>query len=119
MRILTATQADNVALESNKLQQGYLSYALLQEGLNAGQADFKAADGTIFLDEWLQFGVERVPKLYQDIRDKKLSGVVQSNNGRKDVVEEGAAAASDTQLQQPYLFDFTKRRQNFALARKP
>jgi uncharacterized caspase-like protein len=53
MRILTATQADNVALEANKVRQGLLIYALLEDGLRAWQADYKPKDKSILLTEWL------------------------------------------------------------------
>jgi uncharacterized caspase-like protein len=42
MQILAATQADNVALESERLGQGLLTYALVQDGLKARKA---ASDG--------------------------------------------------------------------------
>lgn len=63
MRILVASQIEDVALESRLLRQGLLTYALVEDGLEAWQADFQPEDPTIFLKEWLQYAVERVPKL--------------------------------------------------------
>ncbi len=39
-------------------------FALLENGLAANEADFKPQDKTIFMDEWLEFGVSKVPKLF-------------------------------------------------------
>ena len=61
MRILTASQADNVALESALIRQGLLTYALTHDGLEAAQADFKPKDQAILLAEWLQYAEQRVP----------------------------------------------------------
>lgn len=49
MRILTATQAANVALEKGGL--GLLMRALLQDGLSSGWADYKPRDKSILLME--------------------------------------------------------------------
>jgi hypothetical protein len=64
MRILTATQANDFALESGALSQGLLSYALVEDGLKRGLADFKPRpDGKITIREWLEYGVAQVPAL--------------------------------------------------------
>src|SRR5215467_9443380 len=54
IRILAASQANDVALESEKLKQGLLTYALVHDGLEAKQA---VVTGTkeITLDSWLQY----------------------------------------------------------------
>lgn len=51
VRILTASQAQDVALESRLLKQGLLNYGLVQDGLEAQQAGFQPKDDTIFLKE--------------------------------------------------------------------
>src|SRR2546423_4223245 len=71
MRILTATQSDNVALEDRNLKQGLLTYALIRDGIDAGEADYKPRDGRIVLTEWLSYGVDRVPILYNDLMTVK------------------------------------------------
>ena len=68
MRILVASQANNVAIEDNRIQQGLLSYALFQNGLRACQADWKPKDRTLTLAEWLGYAVHRVPELSAEIR---------------------------------------------------
>ncbi len=68
LQILTAGQADSVALESDKLQQGLLTYALVEDGLDAGQADVEPKDGTISLTKWLRYGMIRVSHLYEEVQ---------------------------------------------------
>jgi uncharacterized caspase-like protein len=71
MQILAATQADNVALESEKLGQGLLTYALVDDGLKARKA---APDGKgpVTIETWLRYAEKRVPELYDDIKAGKL-----------------------------------------------
>lgn len=57
LTILAATQADNVALESGKVGQGLLTYALTHDGLERMAADWQPKDGRIDLREWLKYGV--------------------------------------------------------------
>src|ERR1700761_3614638 len=65
MRILAASQADDVALESEKLKQGLLTYALVHDGLEAAQATSPETNGSITINSWLQYGANRVPGLYK------------------------------------------------------
>jgi uncharacterized caspase-like protein len=53
MRILAASQADDVALESEKLKQGLLTYALVQNGLEDRQAAGSDGKGEITMEGWL------------------------------------------------------------------
>jgi WD40 repeat protein len=125
MKILTATQSDNVALENNRIKQGLLTYALIQDGINARQADYKPKDKIISINEWLSYGVERVPKLYEEVRPGSVQNfgkgagqqpnlVMISQNGKSisKALEEVVMAAK---VQQPSLFDFTRRRREVTL----
>ncbi|MBI1761312.1 MAG: hypothetical protein HYR56_07750 [Acidobacteria bacterium] len=105
MRILTATQADNVALEKGGL--GLLMRALLVDGLTAWQADYKPRDHEILLTEWLGYGVERVPQLYAEMKDGCLRGTFDPRE------------LAEGKTQQPALFDFARRRREVVLARQP
>jgi WD40 repeat protein len=67
MKILAASQADNVAQESSKIRQGLLTYALVHDGIDAVGADFEPEDNSITLSEWLQYGVKRVPVLCRKV----------------------------------------------------
>ena len=64
MRVLTATQTDNVALETNQVRQGLLSYALIQMGLKEEKVNYLPKDEKITLPEWLNYAVIRVPQVY-------------------------------------------------------
>jgi hypothetical protein len=101
LRILAATQADDVALETSSLKHGYLSYAL-GEGLGSqiARADFNR-DGRIRLDEWLRYAVARLPSLHEQVR-----------SGGGDLMARGVRIVSRTEgppprVQEPSLFDFT------------
>lgn len=102
IRILTATQAANVALEDGALGHGLLTYALVRDGLEAG----KAGDGSgrTSLDTWLEYGVERVPELAVEVAkgERKMR-----QGGARDLIDEGAPAARPRPVQRPALFDFT------------
>ena len=111
MRILAATQADSVALESAGLQHGILTYALLIEGLQARLADWDPADGRIMEDEWLAYAVRRVPQLYLEL----ASGVFQGRGFRLFDSDERRVS-----IQQPELFDFrSKCRPNVEIGVEP
>jgi uncharacterized caspase-like protein len=66
MYVLTASQSDEVAFESTRLEHSYLAYALVEEGIKAGAADADR-NGQIFLNEWFNYATDRVPT----IRTKK------------------------------------------------
>jgi WD40 repeat protein len=105
MRILAATQADNVALESGVLKQGFLSFSLAIEGLDEGKADFAPLDGVITLDEWLAYGARRVPELPAAI----AAGTIRARILTQD------ATAPSKKPQVPVVFDFARRRARVVL----
>ncbi|SIN64978.1 Caspase domain-containing protein [Parasphingorhabdus marina DSM 22363] len=100
VRILTATQADDVALEDANLKQGLLTYVLAAEGLGekGGKADLDS-DRKIELAEWLNYAVQRLPALQVDAR---VEGI------RSDAVVFHDLQDSQTEkrIQKPSLFDF-------------
>ncbi|MGO6840431.1 hypothetical protein GUK34_28420 [Rhizobium leguminosarum] len=104
MRILAATQADDVAIESGELGQGLLTYALVKEGLSKETDGSLAADtdkdGAVSLKEWLTYAQLRVPHLYEDIVSGKVQKTRDSNPN--------PALLQDTErhAQTPVLFDF-------------
>jgi uncharacterized caspase-like protein len=126
MRILTSTQSDDVALETEATQQGLLIYALTHDGIDQRQADFKPRDGRITMAEWLQFGVQQVPKLFAQIMqgDVSLAAnalkeikvgnqpptkiIVYSRDGKSSSLKDGSS-------QQPSLFDFKRTRRDIVL----
>lgn len=119
MRILTATQADDVAVGSGKIEQGLLSYALTHDGIKFGGADYKPKDALITLTEWLEYGEGRVPKLYEEVRGGLARPSAEPRNlthGGNNQAKPVTARQSELKLQQPSLFDFTRKRQDAVLA---
>ncbi|HEX8293600.1 MAG TPA: caspase family protein, partial [Pyrinomonadaceae bacterium] len=125
MRILTSTQADDVALESGLIEQGLLTYALTRDGLESARADFRPRDARITVAEWLAYGVERVPALHAEVEQKLAllraggpAAPVSGGGGGARVVllPEGGrglrvkVSGQPARTQQPALFDFARRR---------
>lgn len=101
MRILAATQADDVALEVGNLQHGLLTYTLLRNGLEKAEADFRPKDGAVLLGEWLQFATDGVPRLARQVLEEQAKG-------RGAPFKARGSEDSLTSLQQPTLFDFRR-----------
>ena len=103
-----------MALESDLVRQGLLTYALIEDGLVAEQADFQPRDKRIMLGEWLRYGTRRVPELAVEI----LRGRVQTfqrgarRPKRPRIIDAPVLRRS---FQQPALFDFTKRTEDMPL----
>jgi WD40 repeat protein len=105
MQILAATQADDVALESEKLGQGLLTYALIQEGLKAHKAAPSA--NPITIKTWLHYAEKRVPELYDDIQTGKLKLV-----GKDPIIDPAFYSQAVRHAQTPALFDFYRQAQD-------
>ena len=88
-----------------------LMHALLLDGITGWQADYKPRDKAILLTEWLGYGVERVPQLYEKLYAEMKDG---RRRGTFDPRE-----LADGKTQQPALFDFARRRREVVLARQP
>jgi len=105
IRILAATQADDVAMENANLRHGLLSFALAGDGEGLTRADKTLdldEDGKINLTEWLSYPTWRLLDFNEDKR-------VTSD----DIVDESVAFAFPgrspvkvKKVQQPSLFDF-------------
>lgn len=95
MRILAASQALSSALEADELSSSLLTRALITDGLQAREADYQPRDQKITLSEWLKFGEERVPKLYEE------------------------AKYAEGRIQRPVLFDFVRTKRETTLADAP
>jgi uncharacterized caspase-like protein len=74
MYILTAAQSYQAAMEAEQLGHGYLTYALVEEGLKSGAADTAPKDGQVVLREWLDYATERVPRM-QEAKMKEGRGL--------------------------------------------
>ncbi len=111
IRILAASQADDLALENERLQHGLLTFTLFRDGIEARRADFKPVDKRIALAEWLAYGVVGVPRLQAELAGGKRA----ADGATRGVTVVGAAPGSgtsvsrSTRFQQPRLFDFSRQ----------
>jgi hypothetical protein len=117
MRILAASQADDVALEIHDLHQGLLTFALVWEGLKPGEGGKLKADlngdGVVTLEEWLKYGEQRTPSLYEDAKVGKVKMV-----SRDSTVNPAFLDAVIKHAQTPSLFDFHKQTEIVVLQAK-
>ena len=99
IRILAATQASDVALESARTGNGLLTYALVTDGLAAGKSPT--------LDEWLSAAVDRVPQLYDLLRQ----GTLKAAKGTRavEVTKHSEVVGEREFRQRPALFSFVDR----------
>lgn len=98
MSILAASQAYQAALESAQLGHGYLTYALISEGLRSAVADDTPRDGKITLEEWFTYAVRRVPQLQSDALTQA------QQQGRTLRFDLGDQTPGDSRVQMPRLF---------------
>jgi uncharacterized caspase-like protein len=65
MYILTAAQSYQAALEAAELGHGYLTFALIEDGIKKGLADKDPKDGQALAREWFNYASERVPQMQE------------------------------------------------------
>lgn len=118
MMILTASQAEEFAIESDRLKHGLLTFSLVEEGLQGLKADHLPKDSNLFAKEWFQYALNRVPDLYQEILKDDI--VSTDNRGIKivpmETKPEQKTKAKDA-TQKPGLFDFW-RQQDMVIKRQ-
>lgn len=104
IKILVATQAEDVAFEDSKLRHGLLTYALAGPDEGLVQADGfldGSLDDRISLDEWINYPIYRLPTLNDDARITGGSEVEGSSFRFPGRVEQVFR-----KIQQPTLFDY-------------
>jgi hypothetical protein len=103
MRVLAASQADDVAIESAKIHQGLLTYALVNDGLEQKRA---AREGVVTLGRLLAYAAERVPGLYREV----LSGEAKDAAGAasRNVGAVRPKTGQPSAMQRPELFDYDR-----------
>jgi WD40 repeat protein len=110
MRVLAASEVGDVALESAHLEHGLLTYALVHDGLARGPLGKRGADlnqdGRLTLAEWLRYGEQHTPALFEDIRAGRRGVALV---GQEPAVEQGSRERV-TRIQTPMLFDFARDR---------
>lgn len=110
MVVLAASQGDDVAIESRSLQHGLLTYALVKEGMAQQRADFAPQDGQLWLNEWLQYGQQRVPQLHAALLEGEPLALQEGDRGfAAAATEDNQAAAKPAKAQQPSVFDFSRQ----------
>ena len=107
LRVLAASQADDVALESKTIGHGLLTYALIRDGLERGRA---ARDGKVALGGLLAYAADRVPPLYEEV----LADQVKDIQGRQ-VEALKPRDRERSRVQRPELFDYAKNRPDVVL----
>jgi hypothetical protein len=99
MRVLAASQSDEVAHEYDYLQEGLLTYVLTHDGLEEGKADWKPVDKKIMVGEWLAYAADAVPKFVPD-QSQRVTPKAAGNRFEN--------SSTNTSFQIPALFDFSK-----------
>ncbi len=89
MYILTAAQSFQAAQEAAKLGHGYLTYALVTEGLQQAKGDM-SRDGVVKVREWLDYATGRVPQMQvEEMKRTRSIGVglvfLEGDEKEKDV----------------------------------
>jgi hypothetical protein len=80
---------------------GYLTYALVEEGLKSGAADNSPRDGQVTLREWLDYATERVPRM----QEAKMGKTRRLKHGVAFVEgEESLADVDKRSVQRPRVF---------------
>jgi Uncharacterized protein containing caspase domain len=100
MYILTAAQSYQAAMEASRLGHGYLTYALVEEGLKKGAADHEPRDGTVGAREWLNYATERVPQM----QEEKLQGRILEQEDVAFVEGEEGTDPKKRNVQRPRVF---------------
>ncbi|MGH9753075.1 MAG: caspase family protein [Blastocatellia bacterium] len=103
MYVMTAAQSYQAALEAAQLGHGYLTYALVEEGLKQGAADVSPKDGEVLAREWLDYATERVPQM-QEKKMKERSGLKQVKALVFVEGEEKIADVEKRSVQRPRVF---------------
>lgn len=114
MRILAATQASDMAIESQLIRHGLLTYALIKEGLIARNADWKPKDGAIDVEEWLSYAVKRVPTLYEEVISNRIQSAGKGLEQPKPILS-SRLQTHKRRVQKPVLFDFTRAQRRIML----
>lgn len=107
MYVMTAAQSYQAAMEASKFGHGFLTYALVEEGLKKGSADREPKNGAIDIREWLNFATDEVPRMQEHNSREALRGrgryVVFVGDGRAVGIRKTQADARDN-IQRPRVF---------------
>jgi WD40 repeat protein len=104
MRILAASQSTQAAGETPWLGMGFLSYALVKEGIEKNKADWQPKDGRLELKEWFTYAAQRVPLIYDALRSGKTQEFTAPVP--RGIRIPGLSSLQERSVQIPALFDF-------------
>jgi WD40 repeat protein/uncharacterized caspase-like protein len=74
MYILTAAQSYQAAQEAAKFGHGFLTFALVEEGIKQSKADDEPRDGRVIAREWFDYATRRVPQMQVELMKEAQSG---------------------------------------------
>lgn len=74
MYILTAAQSYQAAQEASRLGHGFLTYALVEEGIKQAKADEQPKDGSLIVREWFDYATRRVPAMQVELMEEAQKG---------------------------------------------
>jgi len=107
MYVLTAAQSYQAAQEAARFGHGFLTYALVEEGLKQGAADREPKNGSIDIREWLNFATDEVPRMQEENSVDALRGrgryIVFVGDGREVGIPKTEADSRDN-IQRPRVF---------------
>ena len=107
MYVMTASQSYQAAKEASKFGHGYLTHALVVEGLRKGSADREPPNGSIDIREWLDFATDEVPTMQENKSREALRGrsryVFFVGDGSRERVPKSEADIRDN-IQRPRVF---------------
>jgi WD40 repeat protein/uncharacterized caspase-like protein len=104
MYILTAAQSYQSAIETQQHGHGYLTYALVEEGIKTRAADLDPRNGEISLREWLDFATRRVPELQRAETKSEADALRQLERDKPTNAAPAAATPREEGFQQPRVF---------------
>jgi WD40 repeat protein len=102
MYILTAAQSYQAAQEASKFGHGFLTFALVEEGMKQSRADYEPKDGAVLAREWFDYATERVPQMQLELMRE-----AQAKRGVKVAFVKGEEQIDDPakrNLQHPRVF---------------
>jgi WD40 repeat protein/uncharacterized caspase-like protein len=104
MYVLTAAQSYQAAIETQQRGHGYLTYALVEEGLKTASADVEPRDGQVTLREWLDYATRRVPDLQRADTKSEVEELRQLEREKPSQPAPASIARRENPLQQPRVF---------------
>jgi len=72
MYVLAASQSYQLAMEGAQFGHGFLTYALIEEGLKQGKAGQDPRDGEVDVREWFEYAANSVPELKSEVVARDL-----------------------------------------------